>query len=42
MDTIGRFVADAVLGIDTLWGGDVMCPSGTGRRGTSLRWAPPM
>jgi len=24
-------VADAVLGIDTLWGGDVMCPSGTGR-----------
>jgi hypothetical protein len=31
MDTIGRFVADAVLGIDTLWGGDVMCASGTGR-----------
>ena len=31
MDSIGRFVADAVLGIDTLWGGDVMCPSGTGR-----------
>ncbi|HUI83558.1 MAG TPA: hypothetical protein VL240_05000 [Candidatus Binatia bacterium] len=31
MDTIGRYVADAVLGIDTLWGGDVMCPSGTGR-----------
>src|SRR5579862_8138157 len=31
MDTIGRFVADAVLGTDTLWGGDVMCPSGTGR-----------
>ena len=26
-----RYVADAVLGIDTLWGGDVMCPSGTGR-----------
>ncbi len=25
------YVADAVLGIDTLWGGDVMCPSGTGR-----------
>ena len=24
-------VADAVLGIDTLWGGDVMNPSGTGR-----------
>ena len=31
MDASGRFVADAVLGIDTLWGGDVMCPSGTGR-----------
>ncbi|MBZ5570875.1 MAG: hypothetical protein LAO09_03225 [Acidobacteriia bacterium] len=31
MDRVGRFVADAVLGIDTLWGGDVMCPSGTGR-----------
>jgi len=31
MDIIGRFVADAVLGTDTLWGGDVMCPSGTGR-----------
>jgi hypothetical protein len=24
-------IADAVLGIDTLWGGDVLCPSGTGR-----------
>jgi hypothetical protein len=31
MDQLGRYVADAVLGIDTLWGGDVMCPSGTGR-----------
>jgi hypothetical protein len=31
MDHVDRFVADAVLGIDTLWGGDVMCPSGTGR-----------
>jgi hypothetical protein len=31
MDPLGRFVADAVLGIDTLWGGDVMCASGTGR-----------
>jgi hypothetical protein len=31
MDQVGRFVADAVLGIDTLWGGDVMCASGTGR-----------
>jgi len=28
---IDLYVADAVLGIDTLWGGDVMCPSGTGR-----------
>ena len=31
MDAMGRWVADAVLGTDTLWGGDVMCPSGTGR-----------
>jgi hypothetical protein len=31
MDQAGKFVADAVLGIDTLWGGDVLCPSGTGR-----------
>jgi hypothetical protein len=31
LDQLGRYVADAVLGIDTLWGGDVMCPSGTGR-----------
>ncbi len=31
MDQAGKCVADAVLGIDTLWGGDVMCPSGTGR-----------
>ena len=31
MDQIAKHVADAVLGIDTLWGGDVMCPSGTGR-----------
>jgi hypothetical protein len=31
MDQAGRFVAEAILGIDTLWGGDVMCPSGTGR-----------
>ena len=30
----GRFeelVGNAILGIDTLWGGDVMCPSGAGR-----------
>jgi hypothetical protein len=31
MDQLDKNVADAVLGIDTLWGGDVMCPSGTGR-----------
>jgi hypothetical protein len=31
MDQVGIHVADAVLGIDTLWGGDVMCSSGTGR-----------
>jgi hypothetical protein len=31
MDQVGRYVGDAVLGIDILWGGDVMCPSGTGR-----------
>jgi hypothetical protein len=31
MDQVDRFIADAILGIDTLWGGNVMCPSGTGR-----------
>ncbi len=31
MDQAGMYVASAVLGIDTLWGGDVMCASGTGR-----------
>ena len=31
MDQAKKFFADAVLGVDTLWGGDVMCPSGTGR-----------
>lgn len=31
MDQVGKYVADVVLGIDTLWGGDVMSPSGTGR-----------
>jgi hypothetical protein len=31
MDRLDRLVADAVLGIDTLGGGDVTCPSGTGR-----------
>lgn len=31
MDKAGKFAADAILAIDTLWGGDVMCPSGAGR-----------
>jgi len=31
MNQSDLFIANAVLGIDTLWGGDVMCPSGTGR-----------
>ena len=31
MDAAGRYVAEAILAIDTLWGGDVMCASGTGR-----------
>ncbi len=31
MNQLDLYVAEAVLGIDTLWGGDVMCPSGTGR-----------
>ena len=31
MDRLGRLTAEALLGIDTLWGGDVMNPSGTGR-----------
>ena len=31
MDQASKYIADAVLGIDTLWGGDVLCPSGTGR-----------
>src|ERR1035441_5802419 len=26
-----ELVGNAILGIDTLWGGDVMCASGTGR-----------
>ncbi len=29
--TTSNLTANAILGIDTLWGGDVMCPSGTGR-----------
>ncbi|MGC2614639.1 MAG: hypothetical protein WA354_11455 [Terracidiphilus sp.] len=31
MNQLDHFVAEAVLGVDTLWGGDVMCASGTGR-----------
>jgi len=31
MDRAGEMIACAVLGIDTLWGGDVMSASGTGR-----------
>jgi len=31
MNRLDAFVADAILGIDTLWGGDVMSASGTGR-----------
>jgi hypothetical protein len=30
-DHLNRLTATAILGIDTLWGGDVMNPSGTGR-----------
>ncbi len=31
MDRLDEHTATAILGIDTLWGGDVMNPSGTGR-----------
>ena len=31
MNDLDRNIAEATLGIDTLWGGDVQCPSGTGR-----------
>ena len=31
MDRLGERTATAILGIDTLWGGDVLNPSGTGR-----------
>jgi len=31
MNQVDLSIANAILGIDTLWGGDVMCPSGTGR-----------
>ncbi len=30
-EPFAQLVGNAVLGIDTLWGGDVMCASGTGR-----------
>ena len=29
--SLNQLTATAILGIDTLWGGDVMNPSGTGR-----------
>src|SRR6185437_11028098 len=29
--TFEEQIGTAILGIDTLWGGDVMCPSGAGR-----------
>ncbi len=31
LTNLDRLIADAIIGIDTLWGGDVMHPSGTGR-----------
>ena len=31
MNQLDIHIANAVLGLDTLWGGDVMCASGTGR-----------
>ena len=31
MDQLGKLIANAVIGVDTLWGGDVLCASGTGR-----------
>ena len=31
MDALDHAVATATLGLDTLWGGDVLNPSGTGR-----------
>ena len=30
-ESFSTLAGNAILGIDTLWGGDVMCPSGTGR-----------
>ena len=31
MPALEKALADAILGVDTLWGGDVLNPSGTGR-----------
>lgn len=31
MNQVDLSIANAILGIDTIWGGDVMCPSGSGR-----------
>src|SRR5512138_3616645 len=31
IDRLDRCVADAIIGIDTLWGGDAMAVSGAGR-----------
>src|SRR6185312_14301704 len=31
MNDLDRHVAEAILGVDTLWGGDAMSPSGAGR-----------
>ena len=31
LTAFNEVVGNAILGIDTLWGGDVMCVSGTGR-----------
>ncbi len=31
MNQLDQWIANGILGVDTLWGGDVMCPSGTGR-----------
>src|SRR5579862_922744 len=30
-ESLHELIGNAILGIDTLWGGDVMCASGTGR-----------
>ena len=31
LDDYEKAVAGAIIGVDTLWGGDVNCRSGTGR-----------